>query len=152
MIPSSTKNYLLNGAANGSRNVSLFDAACQMRDSGHDQNETQMALMPRALSDGLSVVELTKTIASVFGREAREPAKAQTRGQRKNSLRNRKPITYKTHPRASTRSRSVSCLSRLRTVLSGCCRKRSRRMRTCASSCRPWRTTIAVVLKAKARR
>ena len=80
MIPSSTKSYLLNGAANGSRNVSLFDAACQMRDSGHDHNETQMALMPRALSDGLSVVELTKTIASVFGREAREPAKAQTRG------------------------------------------------------------------------
>ena len=99
MIPSSTKNYLLNGAANGSRNVSLFDAACQMRDSGHDHNETQMALMPRALSDGLSVVELTKTIASVFGREPREPAKAQTRGQRKNSLRNRKPITYKTAPK-----------------------------------------------------
>ena len=101
MIPSSTKNYLLNGAANGSRNVSLFDAACQMRDSGHDHNETQMALMPRALSDGLSVVELTKTIASVFGREPREPAKAQTRGQRKNSLRNRKPITYKTAPKGS---------------------------------------------------
>lgn len=101
MIPSSTKNYLLNGAANGSRNVSLFDAACQMRDSGHDHNETQMALMPRALSDGLSVVELTKTIASVFGREAREPAKAQTRGQRKNSLRNRKPITYKTAPKGT---------------------------------------------------
>ena len=99
MIPSSTKNYLLNGAANGSRNVSLFDAACQMRDSGHDHNETQMALMPRALSDGLSVVELTKTIASVFGREPREPAKAQTRGQRKNSLCNRKPITYKTAPK-----------------------------------------------------
>ena len=101
MIPSSTKSYLLNGAANGSRNVSLFDAACQMRDSGHYQNETQMALMPRALSDGLSVVELTKAIASVFGREAREPAKAQTRGQRKNSLRNRKPITYKTAPKGS---------------------------------------------------
>ena len=107
MIPSSTKNYLLNGAANGSQNVSLFDAACQMRDSGHDHNETQMALMPRALSDGLSVVELTKTIASVFGREPREPAKAQTRGQRKNSLRNRKPITYKNRTQGLVRAQQA---------------------------------------------
>jgi len=74
MIPSSTKTYLLNCAANGSRNISLFDAACQMRDAGHAQQETQMALMPRAMTDGLDVHEMTKTIISAFDREPREPA------------------------------------------------------------------------------
>ncbi|MDB4668870.1 hypothetical protein OAF50_02990 [bacterium] len=37
MIPKDTRNYIMNGAANGERNQSLFEAACQMRDAGKDQ-------------------------------------------------------------------------------------------------------------------
>ncbi|SVC36883.1 uncharacterized protein METZ01_LOCUS289737, partial [marine metagenome] len=29
MIPKNTRNYIMNGAANGERNESLFQAACQ---------------------------------------------------------------------------------------------------------------------------
>ena len=64
----------MNGAANGERNESLFQAACQMRDAGKDQHEIQSALMCRALEDGLDLSEVNKTIVSVFKRPAREEA------------------------------------------------------------------------------
>ena len=59
----------MNGAANGERNQSLFDAACQMRDAGNSQHEIQTALMSRALEDGLDLSEVNKTIVSTEDRD-----------------------------------------------------------------------------------
>ena len=100
MIPKNTRNYIMNGAANGERNQSLFDAACQMRDAGNSQHEIQSALMSRALEDGLDLSEVNKTIVSVFKRPAREEASKQDgRKPKRPTLRNRKPVSYKTAPK-----------------------------------------------------
>jgi RecA-family ATPase len=90
----------MNGAANGERNESLFQAACQMRDAGKDQHEIQTALMCRALTDGLGVEEVNKTIVSVFKRPAREAAtKKDGRQPKRTPLRYRTPVTYKQAPK-----------------------------------------------------
>ena len=92
----------MNGAANGERNESLFQAACQMRDAGKDQHEIQTALMCRALTDGLDPSEVNKTIVSVFKRPPREVASGQG-GRRANrpTLRKRTPVTYTTAPKGN---------------------------------------------------
>lgn len=100
MIPSNTRNYLMNGATEGSRNQSLFDAACQMRDAGKSQHEVQTELISRAVMDGLSIDEANKTLVSVFKRDPREAATKKKTGKLKRpSLRNKKPVTYKTAPK-----------------------------------------------------
>ena len=92
----------MNGAANGERNESLFQAACQMRDAGKNQHEIQSALMCRALEDGLGVEEVNKTLVSVFQRPAREVASGQGgRRPKRPTLRNRKPVTYTTAPKGN---------------------------------------------------
>ena len=92
----------MNGAANGERNESLFQAACQMRDAGKNQHEIQSALMCRALEDGLGVEEVNKTLVSVFQRPAREAASGQGgRRPKRPTLRNRKPVTYTTAPKGN---------------------------------------------------
>jgi len=102
MIPNTTKTYLLNGATEGSRNRSLFDAACQMRDAGHSQQEVQLALIQRAVQDGLDIGEANKTFLSVFSRSAREAATNKNGQKRKrNNLRNRKSVNYKTAPKGN---------------------------------------------------
>ena len=102
MIPKDTRNYIMNGAANGERNESLFQAACQMRDAGKDQHEIQSALMCRALEDGLDPSEVNKTIVSVFQRPPREAASGQGgRRPKRPTLRNRKPVTYTTAPKGN---------------------------------------------------
>jgi RecA-family ATPase len=101
MIPNTTKTYLQNGATNGSRNQSLFDAACQMRDAGHSQQEVQMALIQRALMDGLDIAEANKTLISVFKRDAREEPKGNGKRNNRSNLRNRTPVDYKTAPKGN---------------------------------------------------
>jgi len=92
----------MNGAASGERNQSLFDAACQMRDAGHSQHQVQMALIQRAITDGLDITEANKTLTSVFTRESREPAKGQGRATRpRNNLRTPKTVTYSTAPKGN---------------------------------------------------
>jgi RecA-family ATPase len=84
----------------GSRNQSLFDAACQLRDAGKSQHEIQTELISRAIIDGLSPEEANKTLVSVFKREPRDEATSRKAGKLKRpSLKNRKPVTYKTAPK-----------------------------------------------------
>lgn len=103
MIPNTTKTYLLNGAAEGSRNRSLFDAACQMRDAGHSQQEVQLALIQRAIQDGLDISEANKTFMSVFQRAPRDAAKRQGGAKRipYSNFRNQKPVDSKTAPKGN---------------------------------------------------
>ena len=96
-IPNSAKNYLLNGASSGERNDTMFHAACQLRDSGHSQQEVVNALMERATVDGLDAGEVMKTVSSVFSRPAREEAvgaKSLT-----NKAQAKRPVVYKSAPK-----------------------------------------------------
>ena len=73
-LPRSVLDYLVHGAPRGERNQRLFAAACQCRDIGLMRNVTENCLLGRAIQDGLSESEIRKTIGSVYGHEAREPA------------------------------------------------------------------------------
>ncbi len=72
-LPARTRDYLAHGAPEGTRNVQLFDAACQFRDAGHSLEETEARLLGRALADGLTETEARQTIHSAFSKSAREP-------------------------------------------------------------------------------
>jgi hypothetical protein len=72
-LPRRTEDYLTSGAPEGSRNAQLFAAACQMRDAGYTQSETEGQLVPRYVADGCSEREALATIASVYSRAPREP-------------------------------------------------------------------------------
>jgi hypothetical protein len=73
ILPQRTRDYLNHGASEGYRNIELFEAACQMRDAGMTQIESEAFLVPRAVSDGLSAAEINCTINSAFARESRAP-------------------------------------------------------------------------------
>ena len=73
-LPARTREYLAHGAPEGTRNMELFDAACQFRDAGHSQEATEAQLVDRALADGLTEAEARHTIRSAFTQGAREPA------------------------------------------------------------------------------
>jgi len=75
-LPPRTENYLVSGAANGSRNAELFAAACQLRDAGHSQTDAERELIPRHLTSGSSEREALATIASAYSRPARDPIPA----------------------------------------------------------------------------
>ncbi|MCA0453926.1 MAG: DUF927 domain-containing protein [Chloroflexi bacterium] len=72
-LPSRTENYLASGTTDGSRNNELFAAACQLRDAGYSQSDTERELIPRHLTSGSSEREGLATIKSVYSRPAREP-------------------------------------------------------------------------------
>jgi hypothetical protein len=72
-LPSRTETYLASGAANGSRNTELFAAACQLRDAGYSQSDTERELIPRHLAGGSSEREALATIKSAYTRPARDP-------------------------------------------------------------------------------
>ncbi len=75
-LPPRTESYLASGAANGNRNNELFAAACQLRDAGYSQSDTEQELIPRHLANGSSEREALATIASAYSRPAREPIPA----------------------------------------------------------------------------
>ena len=54
VLPRKTLDYLAAGAAEGSRNAELFDAACQFRDAAYRRDEADAQLLPRSAADGLS--------------------------------------------------------------------------------------------------
>lgn len=79
-LPQVTLDYLSKGAANGSRNRALFDAACQFRDAGYSQSEAEAQLIPRHVMDGHSSEnpaarerEARATIASAYHQPPRNP-------------------------------------------------------------------------------
>lgn len=72
-LPPRTESYLVSGATDGSRNSELFAAACQLRDAGYSQSDTERELIPRHLADGSSEREALATIRSAYSRPARDP-------------------------------------------------------------------------------
>jgi RecA-family ATPase len=73
ILPQRTLDYLRFGAAEGQRNAELYSAAQQFRDAGYAEAEAQSDLSPRAHSDGLLPGEISRTIASAYEGEQREP-------------------------------------------------------------------------------
>jgi hypothetical protein len=72
-LPSRTETYLASGATDGSRNNELFAAACQMRDAGYSQSDTERELIPCHLANGSSEREALATIQSAYSRSPRDP-------------------------------------------------------------------------------
>jgi hypothetical protein len=72
-LPKRTEDYLISGAAEGSRNSELFQAACQLRDAGYSQSDAEAQLVPRHVADGCSEREAQATIRSAFSRAPRDP-------------------------------------------------------------------------------
>jgi hypothetical protein len=75
-LPPRTESYLASGAADGSRNTELFAAACQLRDAGYSQSDTERELVPRHLASGSTEREALATIKSAYNRPARDPIPA----------------------------------------------------------------------------
>lgn len=73
-LPRSVENYLNYGAAEGTRNRKLFEAAAQCRDEGVPFEEAEHLLSERALADGLPPGEIRSAITSAYGGAKREPA------------------------------------------------------------------------------
>lgn len=73
VLPRKTLDYLAAGAAEGSRNAELFDAACQFRDATYRRDEADAQLLPRAAADGLSEAETRHAIDSAYSQQPREP-------------------------------------------------------------------------------
>ena len=89
-LPPRTEGYLANGATNGSRNAELFAAACQLRDSGYSQSDTERELVARHLADGdgsensaSREKEARATITSAFRQPPRDPIAAPRQQARK---------------------------------------------------------------------
>jgi hypothetical protein len=72
-LPPRTETYLASGAADGNRNTELFAAACQLRDAGYSQSDTEHQLVPRHLASGSTEREALATIKSAYNRPARDP-------------------------------------------------------------------------------
>jgi len=79
-LPQITLDYLGKGAANGSRNRMLFDAACQFRDAGYSQVEAEAQLIARHVADGdgnenpaAREREARTTITSAYQQSPRDP-------------------------------------------------------------------------------
>jgi RecA-family ATPase len=73
VLPQVTRDYLSNGASEGSRNNALMAAACQMRDADIEIGAAGPQLLDRAMADGLDQSEAVATINSAYKRDAREP-------------------------------------------------------------------------------
>jgi len=75
-LPPRTESYLASGAADGNRNTELFAAACQLRDAGYSQSDTERELVPRHLASGSTEREALATIKSAYNHPARDPIAA----------------------------------------------------------------------------
>ncbi|GEM_PF-971977 len=78
-LPNSVSEYLSASSVEGERNRRLFNAACQLRDSGWAESDAMGVVGRKAVDDGLSQQEVTTTLRSVFRRESREEPKNQSR-------------------------------------------------------------------------
>jgi RecA-family ATPase len=79
-LPQATKDYLNQGAPNGSRNEALFRHSAQLRDAGYNLAEVQSIAGARGKADGLETSEVENTIRSVFNGEQREPIATKQHG------------------------------------------------------------------------
>jgi hypothetical protein len=100
-LPRRTEDYLASGSPEGSRNAQLFAAACQMRDAGYSQLDTEGQLVPRYVADGCSEREALATINSVYSRAAREPIPTHTPRQQVDTLVSRYSKDHPTPERPS---------------------------------------------------
>ncbi len=75
-----TAGYIAHGAPEGQRKEELLAAACQCRDAGHSQAESESLLLPRAMRDGLPEQEARRTIASAYSKPARQPLRVSGSG------------------------------------------------------------------------
>lgn len=65
-IPNWVADYIQNGRAEGQRNQTLFQAACDCFNNGMSESEVDSLLHGRAASDGLTEHEITGTIHSAL--------------------------------------------------------------------------------------
>ena len=72
-LPRITLDYLANGAPEGRRNYSAFNAAIQMRDARWSIEAASAAILPRGLADGLKEHEVNAAIRSAYSKPPREP-------------------------------------------------------------------------------
>jgi RecA-family ATPase len=69
-LPPRTKDFISNGAPEGTRNQEVFNAACQMRDAGISEQAAIIDLVP---ASGLGESEAIATIRSAYRHARREP-------------------------------------------------------------------------------
>ncbi|MBZ0294780.1 MAG: DUF927 domain-containing protein, partial [Anaerolineae bacterium] len=119
-LPPRTESYLTSGATDGSRNNELFAAACQMRDAGYSQSDTERELIPRHLASGSSEREALATIQSAYSRPARDPIPEprQTARQQVQQLVSRfgQPETERERPTMAQISDAVTACAHLNAV------------------------------------
>ena len=119
-LPPRTETYLVSGAADGSRNTELFAAACQLRDAGYSQSDTERELIPRHLASGSSEREALATIQSAYSRPARDPIPEprQTAHQQVEQLVSRfgQPETERERPTIEQISAAVTVCANLNAV------------------------------------
>lgn len=119
-LPPRTESYLASGAADGSRNTELFAAACQLRDAGYSQSDTERELVPRHLASGSTEREALATIKSAYNRPARDPIPQprQIARQRVEQLINRfgQPETERERPTMEQISAAVTACAHLNAV------------------------------------
>ena len=72
-LPRITLGSLANGAPEGRRNYSAFNAAIQMRDARWSIEAASAAILPRGLADGLKEHEVNAAIRSAYSKPPREP-------------------------------------------------------------------------------
>src|SRR5215831_10123409 len=99
-LPKSTQDYLREGAAVGSRDNSLFKAACQFRDCGYTQADAESALIDRAVKDGLSEACAKRKIDSAYSKAPREVPHSQHSATSSNSSADPKPAAPPPKPQS----------------------------------------------------
>ena len=71
-LPPKTEALILNGAAKGERNTTLFNLCCQWRDAGMTQDRAYDEAEDWALRNGLGHKEAEGCIRSTYTKPARE--------------------------------------------------------------------------------
>jgi len=102
-LPRRTEDYLAAGAAEGSRNTELFQAACQLRDAGYSQSDAEAQLVLRYVADGCNEREALATLRSAYSRPPREPLPDHTgeaRGRIARLIESHQPTQERPSPQA----------------------------------------------------
>lgn len=73
-LPKPLQDFIDSPPPKGSRNTALFAAACQARDLGWDEAQTEATLIPPSLRVELTESDARKTIHSAYTQSKRDPA------------------------------------------------------------------------------
>ena len=68
-----TKAAMANGAAEGTRNTTLFAIVCQLRDGGMAMEDAENEAEAWGMNNGLTQRECLSVVKSVYARPARDP-------------------------------------------------------------------------------